>query len=102
VDERVVSFTHDVEVDFLLPGAPPTGRHVAAPTIAIGGFRDGLLAYEHINWDQGSVLVQTGLLEATGLPVAGAETAQKLLDDAGPFNELIKSPDPGGPTDTLS
>jgi carboxymethylenebutenolidase len=86
VDELVISFTHDVEVDFLLPGVPPTGRHVESPTVAIGAFRDGMVRYEHIYWDQASVLVQVGLLEPRGMPCVGAEQARKLLDDDGPFN----------------
>jgi carboxymethylenebutenolidase len=44
------------------------------------GFRDGKVAYEHIYWDQASVLAQLGLLDPTGLPVAGAEQAERLLE----------------------
>src|SRR5215468_3190927 len=28
VDEIIISFTHDIEMDFILPGIAPTGRHV--------------------------------------------------------------------------
>jgi carboxymethylenebutenolidase len=35
------------------------------------------------------VLVQLGLLEADGLPIAGAATAQKVLDVGLPSNTLI-------------
>jgi carboxymethylenebutenolidase len=93
VDELVISFTHDVEVDFLLPGVPPTGRHVESPTVAIGAFRDGMVRYEHIYWDQASVLIQLGLLEPRDMPCVGAEQARKLLDDAGPFNALLGAAD---------
>jgi carboxymethylenebutenolidase len=48
------------------------------------------LAHEHIYWDQASVLVQIGLLDPTQLPVAGVETAQKVLDPRLPANELMK------------
>ncbi|HEX6476772.1 MAG TPA: nuclear transport factor 2 family protein [Acidimicrobiales bacterium] len=89
VDEMVTTFTHDVEVDFLLPGVPPTGRHVEVPIVAIGAFRGDHVRYEHIYWDQASVLVQIGLLDQADLPVAGVEQSRKLLDDAGPFNALI-------------
>jgi carboxymethylenebutenolidase len=95
VDEMVATFTHDVEVDFLLPGVPPTGRHVEVPIVAIGAFRGDEVRYEHIYWDQASVLVQIGLLDQTGLPVAGVEQTRKLLDDAGPFNVLIGAPGRG-------
>jgi carboxymethylenebutenolidase len=89
VDEMVATFTHDIEVDFLLPNVPPTGRHVEVPIVAIGAFRGDEVRYEHIYWDQASVLVQIGLLDQAGLPVAGVEQTRKLLDDAGPFNALI-------------
>lgn len=35
------------------------------------GFEDGKLAHEHIYWVQASLLVQVGLLDPAGLPVAG-------------------------------
>ncbi|HEY1633515.1 MAG TPA: nuclear transport factor 2 family protein [Acidimicrobiales bacterium] len=89
VDEMVATFTHDTEVDFLLPGVPPSGRHVEVPIVAIGAFRGDEVRYEHIYWDQASVLVQIGLLDQAGLPVAGVEQTRKLLDDTGPFNALI-------------
>ncbi|MFW1790462.1 dienelactone hydrolase family protein, partial [Acinetobacter pittii] len=38
-----------------------------------------------------SVLVQIGLLDPTGLPVAGVETARKLLDEDRPSNTLMPS-----------
>ena len=42
-------------------------------------FEDGKVSYEHIYWDQASVLVQLGLLNPAGLPVAGVEQADRLL-----------------------
>jgi carboxymethylenebutenolidase len=95
VDEMVATFTHDAEVDFLLPGVPPTRRHVEVPIVAIGAFRGDEVRYEHIYWDQASVLVQIGVLDRAGLPVTGVEQARKLLDDAGPFNALIGALGPG-------
>jgi carboxymethylenebutenolidase len=35
VNEMLVSFTHDVEIDWMHPGVPPTGSHVEVPTVAI-------------------------------------------------------------------
>jgi carboxymethylenebutenolidase len=90
VDEMVVSFTHDTEIDWMLPGVAPTGRRVEVPLVAIVGFRGDKLYHEHIYWDQASVLVQIGLLDPRGLPVAGAETAKKLLDETRPSNGLMK------------
>ena len=46
---------------------------------------------EHLYWDQASALVQLGLLDAAGLPVAGVEVARKALDPAAvPSNLLMK------------
>ncbi|MDX5930609.1 ester cyclase [Acidiphilium acidophilum] len=89
VDEMIFSFTHTSAIDWMLPGIPPTGRTVEIPLVAIIHFRDGKLAHEHIYWDQASVLVQLGLLDPTGLPVAGAETARKVLDTSLPSNTLM-------------
>jgi carboxymethylenebutenolidase len=89
VDEMLVCFTHDVEIDWMLPGVPPTGKYVEVPTVAIVGFRGDKLYHEHIYWDQASVLVQIGLLDPAGLPVAGSETARKLVDEARPSNTLM-------------
>jgi carboxymethylenebutenolidase len=79
VDEMIFSFTHTVEMPWMLPGIPPTGRHVEVPLIAIVGFRDGKLAAERIYWDQASVLKQIGLLSDPKLPVFGVETARKVM-----------------------
>jgi hypothetical protein len=40
--------------------------------------------YNHIYWDQASLLVQVGLLKPALLPVSGAEQAQRLLDNTQP------------------
>lgn len=90
VDEMLFSFTHTCEVDWMLPGVAPTGRRVEVPLVAIVRFVDGKVAHEHIYWDQASVLVQVGLLDPTGLPVAGVETARKAVDRSRPSNDLMK------------
>jgi carboxymethylenebutenolidase len=100
VDELVLSFTHDITMNHMLPGVPPTGRPVRLPVCVVAGFRDGKLTHEHIYWDQASVLVQVGLLEPAGLPVVGAEQAEKqLAPRAIPANALLgrdwPSPSPG-------
>jgi len=84
IDEFVLEFTHDCEIPFMLPGIPPTGRRVRIPTVVVMGFERDRVAYEHIYWDQASVLVQIGLLDPAGLPVAGVDTAERLLELAGP------------------
>jgi carboxymethylenebutenolidase len=90
VDEMLFCFTHDIEIDWMLPGIEPTGRYVEVPLIAVVAFRGGKLYHEHIYWDQASVLVQIGLLDPKGLPVAGIETARKLVDETVPSNKLMK------------
>jgi carboxymethylenebutenolidase len=89
VDEMLFCFTHDIEIDWMLPGIPPTGRYVEIPLVAIVRFRGDKLYNEHIYWDQASVLVQIGLLDPEGLPVAGVETAKKLVDESLPSNTLM-------------
>jgi carboxymethylenebutenolidase len=96
VDEMVIKFTHSLEMDWMLPGISPTGRRVEVPLVVIVRFRDGKLAHEHIYWDQASVLVQLGLLDPEKLPVAGVESAQKVLDPSVPANKLIQRRDPTG------
>ena len=90
VDEMLFCFTHDIEIDWMLPGLKPTGKYVEIPLVAIICFRGGKLYNEHIYWDQASVLVQIGALDARDLPVAGIETAKKLVDESLPSNGLMK------------
>lgn len=92
VDEMVVSFTHTDEMDWILPGVPPTDKHVTIAVVSIVGVKGGKLASEHMYWDQASVLVQVGLLDADvvpmkmksqglkKLPVVGAEGAKQVAD----------------------
>lgn len=89
VDEMIFSFTHTKEIDWMLPGIAPTGKKVEVPLVAIACVRGGKLYHEHIYWDQASVLVQLGLLDPEGLPVAGVETARKVVDESLPSNELM-------------
>ncbi|KAI1112389.1 hypothetical protein F5Y14DRAFT_422025 [Nemania sp. NC0429] len=104
VDEFVFSLTHDRVVDWLLPGIPPTHKHLRIPFVSVVNIRGDRLYHEHIHWDQGTVLAQAGLLPAympfpyalpgtgtgTGngkrlefrVPVFGTDTAAKF-EDAG-------------------
>jgi carboxymethylenebutenolidase len=91
VDELISRFTHTIKMDWLLPGIPPTGRRVEIPLVVVVQFRDGKIASEHIYWDQASVLVQVGLIDPETLPVAGSESAQKVLDPTSvPSNGLME------------
>lgn len=89
VDEMIFEFTHTVPMDWMLPGIPPTGKRVEVALVAIIGFRKGKVSHEHIYWDQASVLVQLGLLDARRLPVAGCESADKVRNPGLPSNQLI-------------
>ncbi|UNI24856.1 Carboxymethylenebutenolidase [Purpureocillium takamizusanense] len=101
IDEFIFKFTHDQEIDWLLPGVPPTGLKAEVPFTAVVNIRGDRLYHEHISWDQGTVLRQLGLLPeylpfpyalpdgrtaAAGrtfeyrVPVLGAETASKMRD----------------------
>ena len=79
VDELIVSFTHDTQWDYLLPGIPPTGKRVELPHVVVMKFENGKVAHGHIWWDQASLLVQVGLLDLGNLPVVGSEQARKLV-----------------------
>jgi carboxymethylenebutenolidase len=89
VDEMLFTFTHTTEIPWMLPGIAPTGKRVEVPLLAVIKFRGDKLYHEHIYWDQASVLVQVGLLDPKLLPVAGIETARKLLDETLPSNTMM-------------
>ncbi|KAF2405481.1 NTF2-like protein [Trichodelitschia bisporula] len=102
VDEMFTSFTHSQEMPWILPGIPPTNKHVEVALVSVVCIRGGKLYHEHIYWDQASVLVQIGLLDPNvvpqamknkgveRLPVVGKESARKVLDeDSVPSNELV-------------
>jgi carboxymethylenebutenolidase len=91
VDELIVSFTHDTQWDYLLPGIPPTGKRVELPHVVVMKFENGKVAHEHIWWDQASLLVQVGLLDPANLPVAGDEQARKLLRVAQGHGEQLET-----------
>jgi carboxymethylenebutenolidase len=78
VDELIISFTHTVEIEWMMPGVRPTGRKVEAAFAVIVGFERGKISHEHIYWDQASVLVQVGLLDPKHLPVTGKEGAERI------------------------
>lgn len=89
VNEVILCFTHDIMIDWLLPGVEPTGKYVEIPFVGVIHFRGDKLFNEHIYWDQASILVQLGLLDPTGLPIVGVDAAKKLLDPSLPSNELM-------------
>ena len=90
IDEFVFAFTHDVEMDWMLPGVPPTGRKVEVPMVVVVQFEGDKIACERIYWDQASVLVQIGRLDPAGLPAVGVAATRKFEDPRLPSNELIQ------------
>lgn len=102
VDEMIMSFKHTHEIPWILPNVAPTGKVVHIAMVSVVCVRGGKLVSESTYWDQASVLVQVGLLDPMlvpdsfkkqglkRLPVYGAETAAKVLDeDSQPSNGLI-------------
>ncbi len=91
VDEMIFSFTHNIEMAWMLPKVSPTMRKVEIPLVAVIGFENEKVSFERIYWDQASVLVQIGLLPAdSALPVTGIEQARKVMDPSLPSNTLIE------------
>lgn len=91
VDEFVFAFTHDVEMDWMLPGIAPTHRKVEIPMVVVVQFEGDKIACERIYWDQASVLVQIGVLDRGALPVTGVEQARKFENPQLPSNGLFRS-----------
>ena len=85
-----MKFTHSLQMDWLLPGVPPTNKPVEVATVSVIQFRDGKMASERVYYDQASILVQLGLLDSEKLPVAGVEAARTVLNDELPSNDLMK------------
>lgn len=90
VDELIHKFTHTIEMPWMLPGVPPTGKRVEVAVVVVVQFDGGKIAGERIYWDQASVLAQVGLLDAKKLPATGIEASRKVVDPAQePSNRLI-------------
>ncbi len=62
VEEAKVRLVHSKQMDWFLPGIPPTGKTVEMELVIVIQFRDGKMAAERIYWDQAAVLRQIGKL----------------------------------------
>jgi carboxymethylenebutenolidase len=60
VDELTVSFLHDCELAWLLPGIGPTGRRASVTAIVIVEFDRGAIASQRTHWDHASLTSQLG------------------------------------------
>jgi carboxymethylenebutenolidase len=78
VEEMVIRFTHTVDMDWMLPGAPATGWRAGFAVVGVIRFQAGKIASEHLYWDQATVLSQLGLLDDP-VAAAGAGSAAQLL-----------------------
>jgi carboxymethylenebutenolidase len=91
IDELIHKFTHTIEMPWILPGVPPTGKRVEVAVIVVVEFKNGKIAGERIYWDQASVLAQVGLIDAEKLPATGIDASRKVVDPSQePSNTLIK------------
>ncbi|MDC0707786.1 hypothetical protein POL68_04830 [Stigmatella sp. ncwal1] len=90
VDEFVLAFTHSIQMDWILPGIPPTGRRIEMAMVVIVQFdpHGVKIESENLYWDMGSIMLQAGLIDAS-LPVRGADHARQALNPVMPMNELI-------------
>jgi carboxymethylenebutenolidase len=62
VEEAKVRLVHSKQMDWFLPGTPPTGKTIEMELVIVIQFRDGKMAAERIYWDQAAVLRQIGKL----------------------------------------
>jgi carboxymethylenebutenolidase len=62
VDELILKFTHDREIDLMLPDVPPTGKYVELPLVVVVKFKCSKIVHEDIYCDRASLLSQIGLL----------------------------------------
>jgi carboxymethylenebutenolidase len=61
VDEMTVSFTHDRELPWLLPGISPTFRRAEVLAIAIVAFERRQLRSVRVLWDHATLTAQLGI-----------------------------------------
>jgi carboxymethylenebutenolidase len=68
VDETTMSFTHDRELAWLLPGVGPTYRRAVVLAIAVVSFERGRIRSQRILWDHATLTAQLGVasLHAAG------------------------------------
>jgi carboxymethylenebutenolidase len=79
VEEFVVRFTHTLDMDWLAPAIPATGRKVEFLLVGIIQFDAGKIAHEHIHWDQATLLSQLGVLDHA-VAASGVGSAAQLLE----------------------
>lgn len=63
VEELHLAFTHGRQMDWLLPGLPPTHKKVEMDVVIVVPFQGELIAGERLYWNHAEVLSQVGLLK---------------------------------------
>jgi hypothetical protein len=76
VDEMVIKFTHSVEMDWMLPGIPPTGLRVEVPLVVISAH---CLRYKFCRLSAGGRWIRT----SSSAPV---EKGFKASSETGPID----------------
>lgn len=89
VEEFVIKFTHSIQMDWVLPGVPPTGKPIEFAMVVVVYTENGRISAENLYWDTASILKQAGLITDPKLPILGAEHARNMLQHSAPLNELI-------------
>ena len=90
IDELVIKFTHTIQMDWLLPGIPPTGKRIEFAFCVIVYMEGDKIAQEHLYYDVATVLKQAGLSTDPKLPILGAEHAHNMLGQTAPLNDLLR------------
>lgn len=89
VDELVIKFTHSVQMDWVLPGVPPTGKYIEFAMVVVVYMENGKIFAENLYWDTASIMKQAGLITDPKLPILGPEHARNMIQHSAPLNELI-------------
>ena len=90
VDEMVIRFTHTEQMDWVLPGIPPTGKRIEFAMVVVVQTEGDRISCENLYWDNATILRQAGLITDSKLPILGAESARNMLQHTAPLNELIR------------
>jgi carboxymethylenebutenolidase len=78
VDELVVRFTHTLQMDWVLPQIPPTGKRIEFAMVAVVYTEEDKISAENLYWDSATILRQAGLL------------TDPMLSHTAPLNELLR------------
>jgi carboxymethylenebutenolidase len=75
---NLIRRSYTLDMDWMVPGVPATGRKVESAWVGIIQLQAGKVAHEHLYWDQATVLSQLGVLDHPAA-AAGVGSAEQLL-----------------------